>query len=76
MMLAAVASASATCGSAVIALALHEGEIEPEAAWVAAQVDETFQSERWGEDEELARRGAELRHEIEAAGRFMRLGRV
>jgi len=48
-------------GSAVIALALLEGRLTPDQAFAAAQLDEIFQAERWGQDLEaqnLSRRKA------------------
>jgi chaperone required for assembly of F1-ATPase len=54
-------------GSALIALAVARGFLTPEEAWAAAHVDEDFQNELWGVDEEArARRGARWR-EMEAA---------
>ena len=64
--------ATQTSGSIVIALALWEDEIDAETAWAASQVDETFQIERWGEDEELSLRRAALRRDLADAARLMR----
>ncbi len=41
-------------GSLVIALAVIEGFLSPEEAWSASRIDETWQTEQWGEDEEAA----------------------
>jgi chaperone required for assembly of F1-ATPase len=50
------------------------GRLEPEAAWAAANLDEDFQSELWGVDEEAeARRAARWRN-MEAAARILYLG--
>lgn len=38
-------------GSLVAALALLEGAVDRETAWRAAQIDEDWQAEQWGEDE-------------------------
>lgn len=43
-------------GSALIAYALAEGEIDLEAAWAAAHVDEDHNITQWGEDYEAAKR--------------------
>lgn len=44
-------------GSALLALAVLQGRLSPEAAWAAAHVDELFQESQWGTDAEaLARR--------------------
>jgi len=73
--LTALHSATLACGSVIIALALSSGEIDAGAAWTASQVDECWQIERWGEDAEAMARQAALRAEIEAAARFLDLGR-
>jgi chaperone required for assembly of F1-ATPase len=71
--LTAFAGVTTTAGSLVIALALLEGRLTPEAAVAAAQLDEIFQAERWGEDAEaMARRCAQAQDIIEAA-RFLAL---
>lgn len=43
-------------GSALLALAVEAGELDAEAAWAAAHVDETWNAEQWGEDYEAAAR--------------------
>jgi chaperone required for assembly of F1-ATPase len=45
-------------GSALLALALFRGVIDPEQAWAAAHVDEDWNAEKWGVDEEVASRRA------------------
>lgn len=60
-------------GSLIIALALAEGAIDLDAAWTAATVDEAWQTEHWGEDEEASRVLAGRRREFEAAYRFLQL---
>jgi chaperone required for assembly of F1-ATPase len=48
-------------GSALLALALAHGVRDPEQVWAAAHVDEDWNIEKWGIDEEVAaRRGARL----------------
>lgn len=64
-MLAALRSAAGLTGSLILALALMAGRLDAPAAWAAAQVDEDWQRETWGEDEEAAAR---------RAGAFMALG--
>ncbi|MFV2051739.1 ATP12 family chaperone protein [Aliiroseovarius sp. YM-037] len=39
-------------GSLVLACAVMRGETSPEDAWAAARIDETWQEEQWGVDEE------------------------
>jgi chaperone required for assembly of F1-ATPase len=41
-------------GSLVLGLAVAEGAMDSAQAWDASRVDETFQSEQWGEDAEAA----------------------
>ncbi len=54
-------------GSVVLALAVAQGRLAPAEAWAAAHLDEDFQMEVWGEDEEALVRRA-LRHkDFEAA---------
>jgi chaperone required for assembly of F1-ATPase len=71
--LAALAPLVTISGSLVIALALAEGAIEPDEAWAAAILDEAWQAEQWGEDEEAAARMANRRAEFDAAMRFLAL---
>ncbi|WP_374656588.1 ATP12 family chaperone protein [Dongia sp.] len=71
--LAALATLVHAAGSLVIGLAVMEGEITPEQAAHAAQLDELYQSERWGEDQEaIAHRVAQLA-DLVAARRFLDL---
>ena len=74
--LAALHTATAACGSLVIALALLEGRIDADEAFAASQLDETFQIEAWGEDAEQAGRRRALAADIAAAGRFVSLLRA
>ena len=55
--LGAVASIMTLTGSALIALAVNAGALDPAAAWKAAHVDEDYQMSQWGlDDMALARR--------------------
>ncbi len=55
--LAATHVTTTLTGSALLALAVLQGHLSPEAAWSAAHVDELFQESQWGTDAEaLARR--------------------
>jgi chaperone required for assembly of F1-ATPase len=74
--LAALHLATGAAGSVVIALALAEGEIDPEAAFAAAHVDELFQVERWGEDAEAAGRRDRILADLRAAADFIVLCRA
>lgn len=71
--LTALASLTGSTGSLVIALAVVEGQLTPEQAVVAAQLDELYQAERWGEDAEAAQRRQALAQDIADAARFLAL---
>lgn len=71
--LAALSPLTTISGSLVIALALAEGVIDPDTAWVAATVDEAWQAEQWGEDKESTRALQSRRREFDAAFRFLGL---
>jgi len=59
--IAALHVITALTGSALLALALFHGVIDPDQAWAAAHVDEDWNAEKWGVDEEMAaRRAAKL----------------
>lgn len=66
-------TATAACGSLIIALALAEGRLDAAEAFALSQLDETFQIEAWGEDAEAMRRRAALAEDIAAAARFLEL---
>jgi chaperone required for assembly of F1-ATPase len=74
--LAALHLATAACGSLVVALALIEGRLDSDAAFAAAQLDETYEIELWGEDAEQTRRRAALKDDIALARRFIDLART
>ena len=65
--LAALSVVTTLTGSAVLALAVARGRLAAEEAWRIAHVDEDFQIERWGEDEEAKARRAARWREMEAA---------
>lgn len=71
--LAALATAVRVSGSLVIGLALAGGRLDAETAFAAAELDETWELERWGEDAEAAKRRAGLLAELQACGRFFAL---
>ncbi|HZL60180.1 MAG TPA: ATP12 family protein [Stellaceae bacterium] len=76
MLLTALSMATPALGSLVLALALFEGRIGPEEAFAAAELDQTFQIEQWGEDPEQAKRRAGIRAEIDLVSRFIVLHRT
>jgi chaperone required for assembly of F1-ATPase len=63
-------------GSALIAMMLARSAIIPEAAWIAAHVDEDYQIEQWGQDEEAHARRAARYREFMACCKFMELSRA
>ncbi len=71
--LCVVQAACAAAGSLVLALALAEGRLGGAEAFDLSQLDETYQIERWGEDEEAAARRAALRRDVLAAERLLAL---
>lgn len=64
---AALASITGITGSGLLAIALREQLITPDAAWQAAHVDEDHNARLWGDDPEAAARRARRRIEFDAA---------
>jgi chaperone required for assembly of F1-ATPase len=63
----------ALSGSLVIGLAVSRGALDPETAWRVSRIDEDWQEEQWGVDEE-AREAAEIRRTaFLTADRYLRL---
>lgn len=60
-------------GSAVIALALAQGRFDAETLFAAARVDEIWQAERWGVDDDAHEREAGLRRAFLEAVQFLAL---
>jgi chaperone required for assembly of F1-ATPase len=58
-------------GSALLALALAHGVRDPEQVWAAAHVDEDWNIEKWGMDEEVAARRAARLVDFRAAVRIL-----
>ena len=71
--LTALQASVATTGSLALGLALVHRRITPAEAFAAAQLDETYQNETWGEDAEAMRRRARLSDEVAAVGRYLTL---
>jgi chaperone required for assembly of F1-ATPase len=65
--LAGLSLATTLTGSALIALALAEGALDVDAAWVAAHVDEDWNIEKWGADAEAMQRRARRFEDFKAA---------
>lgn len=71
--LAALSPLVTISGSLVAALALVEGAADREMVWRAAQLDEDWQIEQWGEDELATRARNFRRADFDAAARFLGL---
>lgn len=71
--LAALQPLIAIAGSLVIALAVVEGRIDAEKAFAAAQLDELWQAEQWGEDALATEARENRRADFKAAARFLGL---
>ena len=54
-------------GSTVLALAVAEGYIPGAYAFELSRIDETYQAEKWGADDEAVKRAAALAHELDKA---------
>jgi chaperone required for assembly of F1-ATPase len=65
--LAALHSVTTLTGSAILALALAKGRLSADETWAAAHVDEDFQIEAWGADQEALARRANHRAEFDTA---------
>jgi chaperone required for assembly of F1-ATPase len=73
MRLCAIHNLATLTGSALIAVALTEGFLDVDEAWRAAHVDEDWQIERWGRDEEATQRRTKQEEEFRQTARFHNL---
>jgi chaperone required for assembly of F1-ATPase len=71
--LAALYNLTHISGSLVIALAIADGHLPADKAFAAAQLDELYQIERWGEDPTSTLRHENIKHDIEAGALFLAL---
>jgi chaperone required for assembly of F1-ATPase len=69
--IAAVHVVTTLTGSALLALALLRHAIDPDQAWTAAHVDEDWNIEKWGVDEEVAARRAARLVDFRAAASIL-----
>lgn len=60
-------------GSLVLGLAIAEDRLSPDQAWALARIDEDWQAEQWGVDDEAAAQAAHRRQALLDAARFLRL---
>ena len=63
-------------GSALLALALMHGVLDPDQVWAAAHVDEDWNIEQWGVDEEVAARRAARLVDFRAAAGILSIWRI
>ena len=70
--IAAVHVITTITGSALLALALMRGVIDPDRVWAAAHVDEDWNIEKWGIDEEVAHRRAAREVDFRAATQILK----
>lgn len=73
--LAGLHSITTLTGSVVVALALLEGRLDAESGWAAATIDERWNMELWGSDEEAVARLEQRRREFDVALDFVCGGR-
>lgn len=71
--LSALYNLTHTAGSVVIALAVSDGRLDAVDAFAAAQTDELYQVDRWGDDPIAEKQREGVRRDIEAAARFLSL---
>ncbi len=74
--LAGAATLVTTTGSLVLALLLADHGWNAEPGWSAATLDERWQAEQWGSDEEAEARLTDLRRQYDAALRLLELSKA
>jgi chaperone required for assembly of F1-ATPase len=74
--LAALHVLSSITGSLILGLAVLEGELTPGEAFALSRLDEAYQAEKWGADQEAEERAAGLAHEMELAAQLVLLSRT
>ena len=73
--LAGLGIAVPALGSLVLGLALAEGQLDAAEVHALGALDELFQVQQWGEDDEAAQRRRNVAEDIAIAARFMALAR-
>ncbi|HQS17302.1 ATP12 family protein [Reyranella sp.] len=71
--LSALYNLTHTAGSVVIGLAVSERRLDAADAFAAAQMDELYQVDRWGDDPLAEKHREGVRRDIEACARFLAL---
>ena len=57
-------------GSLILALATTRGHLSPDAAWALSRIDECWQAEEWGEDEDATAQAERKQRDFLAACAF------
>lgn len=63
-------------GSLVLALAVTAGLLTPAQAFALSRLDEDYQAEKWGTDDEAVTRAENLAAAVETAGKFIALAKA
>ncbi len=71
--LSALYNLTHAAGSVVIALAVSDGRLDAAGAFAAAQTDELYQVDRWGDDPIAEKQREGVRRDIESCARFLSL---
>ncbi|MEZ5690605.1 MAG: ATP12 family protein [Rickettsiales bacterium] len=71
--IAAFCVISSLCSSIALAIAVCEKQISAAEAFDLSRLEENFQAEKWGRDEEAEHRAGKMEDEIIAAGHFLSL---
>ena len=73
--LAALGIAVPALGSLILGLALASGKLDAHAAYTLGALDELFQAEQWGDDDEAVNRRASMLADVVLAARYVDLTR-
>jgi chaperone required for assembly of F1-ATPase len=71
-LLTALVHATSILGSAVLGFAMADGKLDAKAAFDLSRIEEDWQSEHWGADDEAVARAKYLFASLRASGEFMR----
>src|SRR5262249_30357599 len=71
--LSALYNLTHTAGSVRVPVAVSDGRLDAAAAFTAAQTDELYQIDRWGDDPTAEKQREGVRRDIEACTRFLSL---
>ncbi len=71
--LAALATATKLLGSVILALALIERYITAETAFQLSHLEEFYETERWGDDEEKEKKMQQIKQEVAAIESFLQM---